>query len=478
VVTAVANGTSSISASAAGVTGTAVVVVDQVATGLAFSAEPFLQEASVAMTPPIQVELRDARGRRVTDGADAVTLTIGANPCGVPLGGTAVVGAVAGVAGFENVAIPGAGLGYTLIASSGSLTRDTTAPFDVYARGVWTATGTMNVARRDHTATLLQDGRVLIAGWFTQAAELYDPAAGSFTLTGNTAYVHGQGATATRLADGTVLLVGGNGESKGSEIYAPQGGAFAAGPATSADREYHTATLLADGRVLLAGGQGPGPQTHAAAELFVPSSGSFVPTGSLIDHRSGHGAVALPDGRVLIVGGTQTTTPGFGIVLRSAEIYDPASGTFSATGSTRRAYASPLLASLTDGTVLVMGDLFADTAEVYDPTTGAFTPLVSVARRHVWGTASRMREGLVLIAGGAKAIGPTLADTAALYYPTSRAFAPAGVLNAARQEHTATALSDGRVLVTGGWNNSELASAELYSFPYCTGQGTAGATAR
>jgi hypothetical protein len=470
-VTASGNGTATITAIVDGITGTAAVLVDQVAARLAFRGAPSMQEATVPITPPIQVALQDALGNRVADAADPVTLAIGSNPCAVTLGGTTVVPATAGIATFGDLFIDQPGIGYSLVATSGGLASDTTGVFDVFARGEWTFTGTMMVPRRDHTATLLEDGKVLIAGWFARTAELYDPATGSFAATGNTVYVHGSGATATRLLDGTVLLVGGYRGDTLSEIYDPATGSFTDVGATRAHRQYHTASLLADGRVLLAGGQPDSPsglQTHSAVELYDPSTGWFTLTDSLIDDRAGHAAVTLPDGRVLVVGGVQTTTPGYGKTLASAEIYDPVTGTFSATGSMQWAAGAPRAVLLEDGTVLVVGDY--DRPEVFDPATGIFTPTATLATPHGSGSATRLSDGIVLVAGGARDFGPVLTESVELYYPTSGVFVPAAALGTAREEHTATLLLDGRVLVTGGWNDGELSSAEVYAVPYCTTQ--------
>ncbi len=204
----------------------------------------------------------------------------------------------------------------------------------------WNATGSMSVDRRDHTATLLTNGKVLIVGgygWtsgFTNIAELYDPATGSFSPTGSAQYIHGQRSTATRLADGRVLIVGGYDGiacQKIAEIYDPSTATFTAtaNPPVVA-HAWHTATLLPNGKVLIAGGYDASFATQAVAELYDPAAGTFQLTGSLIADRAGHSATLLPSGKVLVTGGVQTTTPGFGICLNSVEIYDPATGLFSA----------------------------------------------------------------------------------------------------------------------------------------------------
>jgi hypothetical protein len=188
----------------------------------------------------------------------------------------------------------------------------------------------MAVARFRHTATLLPDGRVLIVGGVpadsaipTSTAEIYDPATGSFTLTGamNTAR---EEHTATLIAGGKVLIVGGEGPVMGSsglqvtataEVYDPSTMSFAPTGSMAEARNSHTATLLMDGTVLVAGGGNNSP----TAELYDPSTSSFTRTGNMEFGRSGHTATAMtpPSGIycVLVVGGGSLNH------IATAEIY-------------------------------------------------------------------------------------------------------------------------------------------------------------
>jgi hypothetical protein len=181
---------------------------------------------------------------------------------------------------------------------------------------------TMTVERRGHTATQLADGRVLIvggenSGGLISQSEVFDPTAGTFSAGGN---LDGARAdhSATRLADGRVLIAGGRGAAGASnttEIFDPTTGAFAPGPAMSVARAGHSATLFADGRVFFAGGDANG-----SAEIFDPSSSAFSAVAANMNAaRSMHSAALLADGRVLLVGGRNAA----GDALSSGEIFDP-----------------------------------------------------------------------------------------------------------------------------------------------------------
>lgn len=331
----------------------------------------------------------------------------------------------------------------------------------------WTTTGSMAVARRDHTATLLSDGKVLIVGWFTKRAELYDPATGTFSATGDTISSHGQGSTATRLMDGKVLIVGGNGAATSAEIFDPVSGTFSATGSLNQPHDFHTATRLVDGRVLIAGGNGASGDSTDVAEIYDPVAGSFSITGSLNTPRVGSTATLLPDGRVLIVGGTQSVA-GSGQCLNSAEIYDPVAGMFSlTTGSMVEGRCSLWWTEaprLSNGKILIAGGLILDSAELFDPTTGMFSSTGNMTTPRAAPTATLLASGQVLIAGGATAGGPVTSNSAELYDPESGTFAATASMNGARQQHTATLLANGQVLVTGGFDGkTESASAELFT---------------
>jgi hypothetical protein len=340
-------------------------------------------------------------------------------------------------------------------------------------------TGWMTTSRSGQTATLLGDGTVLIAGGSTvegiSDAERYDPTTGTFSPTGSSTTKVSSFHTATLLSDGRVLIAGGLGPiGSGSigpmataQLYDPKTGRFDPTGSMATGRDEHTATLLSDGSVLIAGGAGG--NGGASAELYDPKTGKFSPTGSMTTVRSGHNATLLSDGRILIAGGYDGST-----WLASAELYDPKTGTFSATGSMTVARFEDTATLLSDGRVLVAGGWTGgnvasgqltplSSAELYDPNTGAFSATGSMTIARSGHTAARLADGRVLVAGGEDSNGAASAS-AELYDPKTANFSAAESMSDARIFATATALSDGVVLISGGGTGGQtaLASAELY----------------
>jgi hypothetical protein len=181
--------------------------------------------------------------------------------------------------------------------------------------GLWTVTGDMHSPRAGHTATLLSDGHVLVAGGaaangeVVATAELYEPTSGRWSDTGS--MTEGRvGPTAILLADGRVLVVGGGPLSNGfstavasAEVYDPASGIWSAAATMHADRQYHTATLLRDGTVLVAGGIGSAA-AYASAEVYDPADDSWSVIGEMHTEHAGHSATLLQNGNVLVAGGT------------------------------------------------------------------------------------------------------------------------------------------------------------------------------
>jgi hypothetical protein len=360
-------------------------------------------------------------------------------------------------------------------------------------RGYFFTTERLSVARRDHTAIVLANGKVLILGGAgtngesLASAELYDPRIGQaydpnarkMAATGSMTAGR-QLHAATLLSSGLVLVTGDisyatSPSSAGgtAELYDPAAGTFAATGHMNVARDSHTSTLLGNGKVLIAGGYDTNGGT-TSAELYDPTSGIFTVTGSMLGGRAAHTATLLPNGRVLVTGGNGIGDRG-GMTRMSAELYDPATGTFAATGdmtTTRFGHTATLLGNgkvLITGGVLTCAELVGTmlaSAELYDPATGRFTAAGSMTTPKTGHTATLMRDGKVLIAGGSD--GTRSLAGADLYDPDTDTFTATASMAEARLRHTATLLSDGEVLMVGGTNGIgyTFASTELFGYSW------------
>jgi hypothetical protein len=230
---------------------------------------------------------------------------------------------------------------------------------------------------------------------------------------------------------------------------------------TTVGRISHTASALPDGRVLLVGGVYNA--LSASTEIYDPASGRFTAAAPTLFARSEHIAVTLADGRILVMGGRAAASPYY---LASAEIYDPASGTWSATGNmltTRRSTAAVLLA---DGRVLIVGggpdEAGLASSEIYDPATGTFSASASLPEGVSKFALARLNDGRVLLAGGLLYSG-AYTNRALLWNPASGTWSATGPMATGRWRMTAVLLANGKVLVAGGAGASvRYANAELF----------------
>ncbi len=339
--------------------------------------------------------------------------------------------------------------------------------------GVVSAVRSMTAKRAAHTATLLDNGRVLIAGGFVgdggglSTAEVFDSITNSFASAGSMT-TNRASHTSTLLPNGKVLISGGyNGSYLNSaELYDPATNRFTSAGQMVTARSGHVATLLNDGKVLLVGGVGTGWTFLADAELYYPKTNTFTATGGMATARESHTATLLSDGKVLIAGGHKGRRADI-TIYTSAEIYDPANGTFTAAGNLTVKRHKHDATRLADGRVLIVGGsderdgggAYRNT-EIFDPASKTFVSVknnMNTARYKLQGTAILLKSGKVLIAGGS--------NRAEVFDPTTNSFYLAeGDMGTKQLFATATLLKNGQVLITGGYTDGVIVSANAWIY--------------
>ena len=297
------------------------------------------------------------------------------------------------------------------------------------AFGTWSATASVNTARYAAPAVTLANGKVLFAGGCTNnctgvttTAELYNPTTGTWSFTGSL-HMPRYFYTATLLSSGKVLVVGGcnasscNTVTATSELYDPNSGTWTTTGSLSVARDFQTATLLSDGRVLVAGGFGTTGKI-AQAEVYNPATGKWTLAGNLNNARAQGTATLLPSGKVLVAGGLDQN----GARLASAELYSPATNSWTLTGSLINKRYDATATLLSTGKVLVAGGsglhnraaIKLAACELYDPATGTWTSTGSLNVGRTQHTASMLQNGKILAVGG---LGSSYLSSAELYTP-------------------------------------------------------------
>src|SRR5579872_301653 len=352
-------------------------------------------------------------------------------------------------------------------------------------QGQWATTGTMQSPRELNVQVRLGNGAVLSAGGLDNnnnllaSAELYSPATGAWSLTASMAEAR-ELFPAVVLTNGKVLVVGGLGIGNtvlsAAELYDPTAGTWSSAGSLSVARLGHTATLLSNGTVLVTGGctTYSCSADTAVSEIYNPATNSWSTTGSLNTARFYHTAVLLQTGKVLVIDGTT------GAATTSCELYDPSKGTWSNAASTNAARYHHASTLLPDGKVLLTGGTTSrypiGSAELYDPTANTWTLTGNLLTPTYAHTATVLSDGDVLVAGGeGKAI--SCGKDCTSYIPTSKTeiyneaagkFTAATGMNAARAYENSTLLASGRVLTAGGQGVTSvccivLNSAEFYT---------------
>jgi uncharacterized protein (TIGR03382 family) len=344
----------------------------------------------------------------------------------------------------------------------------------------WFIAGVMPTPRQQHTAALLGNGKVLIAGgvddnFVTLASgALYNPLTDSWAATPsmNVARVSHRAAS---LVDGTAFVSGGIDDTfttlYAAEVYSTATGAWVAKPDMIDARFNHTATRLADGRVLLVGGHNDygsggggsggsgGPGAISSCEIYDPNlaGGTFLPASPLFVERERHTATLLQDGTVLVAGGEDN-----GFLLSEAEIYDPVTDSWTQVAPMSSVREDFTATRLQDGNVLVTGgfggEILEDSAEIYNPVTQSWFFVGSMNDRRVRHTASLLPNGAVLVAGGEN---DGSYSSVEIYDPFAQSFSSGPSMNDSRSQHSATLLASGSVLVAGGAGG--FPSSELFT---------------
>ncbi len=335
------------------------------------------------------------------------------------------------------------------------------------ATNTWSSAASMNTARNSHCATLMSNGSVLVAGGVAgtaslQSAEVYDPVNNQWTVVGSMLTARGS-FTATLLPNGKVLAAGGSGATlaiNSAELYDPVAQTWSAVASLGTARYYQTATLFPNGKVLVTGGSGLNGSSLLNAEIYDPAGNTWSVAGSMAAKRSLHTATLLSNGQVLAAGGLD---PHAGTYLASAELYDPGTNTWKAAKSLGNGRAFHSATLLPNGKVIAAGGTALNgtvaVAEIYDPAADMWSSAGSLTTSRNIHTATLVPSGKVLLVlAGATTAGASL-NAAEIYDVTNGGtWSTAGDMIAGRALYDLRVLNDGRVMAIGGGDQYTLVS--------------------
>ena len=347
--------------------------------------------------------------------------------------------------------------------------------------GTWSLTASMSTPRVYHTATLLQDGKVLVAGGrnASEAAlassELFNPVTGQWTTTGNLNVARDQ-ASAVLLPNGKVLIAGGEAAAyqdlTSAELYDPATGTWSLTGSMQETRVDFEMQTLPDGTVLAAGGQRQNTYgVTATAERYNPRSGTWSGVGSMHHTRGAPQSALLQNGHVLVSGGCQYGgCPG--PIAPAGELFDPSTHTWTLASDPVEPRMQTEMVSLSDGRIFIAGGTSyaggywhpTSAVEAYNPAADQWSLLSPLGSPTENLLSAALPDSRVVVAGGANSYGQRLA-TSQLYDPTSDTWQSTGGLAVPRMLTTTVTLTDGRVLTTGGrgYSSTALSSAEIFT---------------
>jgi N-acetylneuraminic acid mutarotase len=368
-----------------------------------------------------------------------------------------------------------------------------TGPAWAATEAVWNPTGSMSIGRFSFTATMLQNGQVLVAGGdtpgavVTDTADIYNPNTGIFTATGNMNKPR-VGFSATRLSNGKVLAAGGATDTElatnTAEIYDPVTGTWSATGSMKQGRQQHSAVLLRDGTVLVSGGNIDRTpcadlcvNTLAESEIYNPSTGQWKAVGDMTIARSFFTTTMLSNGKVLAIGGRIHTGPDYFDykAIAWADLYDPTTKKWNATGTMSIGREDHSAVLLNNGKVLVIGGTTVDfngvtvaSAELYDPASGTWATTGSMLQGRERFTATLLQNGQVLVAGGDyyDGVNAGVLTESELYDPALGTWSATASMTTPRFGAKAVLLRNGKALQAGGepdFTDTPTPSAELYS---------------